>query len=368
MRPFGFGIVAVLLGLCAPVLVLELVLRWLPVHDATRRLPVNAESPVLRYAPNRDLTWSKGWHFQMVNRVRINSEGFVNDLDYQSEGPRPLVAVIGDSYVEALMVPFEETGHGRLARALDGRGRVYSFAISGAPLSQYLAYAEYANRKFRPDAFVFVVVGNDFDQSLSAYNLTPGYHYFESDAAGQPRLRRVDFRVGWLKRLARRSALARYLVINLELPALPAKLRALAEGREVVADSWASAPEARVTRSKWAVDAFLDELPERSGRGAGEILFVLDGLRPHLYDEVALERARGSFAAILFRYFRSQALSRRYEVIDLGPVFLSRRDGTRFESPHDTHWNAAAHELFFKAMRDSAVLARFFPRSTITNP
>ena len=119
------------------LLVLEATLRFLPVSDSLRTQPVNAANPVYHFEPNRDVLRSQGWNFEMVNRVHVNNAGFVNDQDYVADDPRPLLAVVGDSYVEALNVPPSETLHARLARAAGGKARVYSFAASGAPLSQY---------------------------------------------------------------------------------------------------------------------------------------------------------------------------------------------------------------------------------------
>ena len=99
---------------------------------------------------------SKGWNFSIVNRVHINNAGFVNDRDYEAGETTPLLAVIGDSYVHAPMVSYPDTLHGRLSAAIEGRGRVYSFAASGAPLSQYLVWARHASDIYRPDAMVFV--------------------------------------------------------------------------------------------------------------------------------------------------------------------------------------------------------------------
>ena len=48
--------------------------------------------------------------------------------------------------------PHAETLQGRLAADVEGRGRVYSFAASGAPLSQYLVWAEYAREHYAPEA------------------------------------------------------------------------------------------------------------------------------------------------------------------------------------------------------------------------
>ena len=81
-----------------------------------------------------------------------------------SEYP-PLVAVIGDSFIEAQMLPYAQTFHGLLAKLFEGKLRFYSFAASGAPLSQFLVWARYAVSKFKARALVINVVGSDFDQS-----------------------------------------------------------------------------------------------------------------------------------------------------------------------------------------------------------
>ncbi len=98
--------------------------------------------------PDDEVVYSRDWNLSGVNRVRVNQQGFVNKYDYDADPPTPVLAVIGDSYVEAMMVPHEETLFGRLendARSQYGDAfRVYSFAASGAQLSQYLVYARHA--------------------------------------------------------------------------------------------------------------------------------------------------------------------------------------------------------------------------------
>jgi hypothetical protein len=74
---------------------------------------------------------SRGWDFEMINHRRVNSAGWVNDQDYHKDDDAPLLAIIGDSYVEALMVPYVKTFYGRLANRLQGRLRVCSFGASG---------------------------------------------------------------------------------------------------------------------------------------------------------------------------------------------------------------------------------------------
>mgnify|MGYP001345443883 CR=1 FL=1 len=70
-------------------------------------------------------------------------------LKKQSNGSRakPLVSVIGDSYVEASQVNDDETFFHYLSSEnpeLD----VYSFGFSGAPLSQYLIWAKYSRETY----------------------------------------------------------------------------------------------------------------------------------------------------------------------------------------------------------------------------
>ena len=123
-------------------------------NPACARLPVTAENPVFHFTPERHAIFSRGWNFDMVNHRRVNNAGWINDQYYRKDDPAPLLAIIGDSYIEALMVPYAQTLYGRLAEKLAGRLRVYSFGASGAPLSQYLIWASHAVREYGARAVV----------------------------------------------------------------------------------------------------------------------------------------------------------------------------------------------------------------------
>src|SRR5947209_7799353 len=198
-----------LASLVVCLLAAEIVLRLLPVSTGLRSMPVTAADPVLHFTPNRPFTNSLGWNMHNVVHGRVNNAGFVNDQDYVRDGP-PLLAVIGDSFIEAQMVPYAESLQGRLAAALKDKFRVYSFAGSGAPLSQYLIWAGYAVKQYSARAVVINVVGNDFDESLSAYRVGPGFWQYAPDADGMLRLRLNPHRAGTMISLARHSALSLY--------------------------------------------------------------------------------------------------------------------------------------------------------------
>jgi hypothetical protein len=361
---FIFPVVSVFAGLLVIGVLMEIVLRFLPVCDGGHRLPVNEENPIFRFEPNRTYQWSAEWRFTMTNKIHVNNDGFISSIDYDPDAPGPLIAVIGDSYVEALMVPYEETGQGRLQKALDGEARVYSFAIRGSPLSQYLAFAEYARDTYHPDAMVVVIVGNDFDESLMVYKSEPGYHYFVEGDDGRLELQLVDFSPSKIKEIARHSALARYFMINLELMLLPSRLKARFsrsdQATQYVGNTASDAGALRVSRSKGAVDAFLEQLPGRSGLAPSKILLVVDGIRPHLYDPALLQSVKGTFFDVMRDYIIERGKEAGYEVVDMQPVFLAHfaQHGQRFEYPIDSHWNSLGHELFFEAMYGSGVVAQ----------
>ena len=113
------------------------------------------------------------------------------------------------------MVRYADTLQGRLAKSLEGKLRVYSFAASGAPLSQYLIWARHAVKEYGAAALIINVVGNDFDESLAMYQTAPGFWYYVPDANQVLHLRLFEF-PSILRKLVRASALLRYLLINLK--------------------------------------------------------------------------------------------------------------------------------------------------------
>jgi len=310
---------------------------------------------IYRLLPDRQVVNSMGWSFANVVERRINNEGFFNDQDYDPSDPRPLLALIGDSYVEAKYLPFAESLAGRLLAAAGEEQRVYSFGISGAPLSQYLVWADLARRVYRPSAMVFLIIGNDFDESLARYRVYPGFHHYVAGPDGGLELVRFDFEVGPLRELVRRSALARYLFYNLQitsrLPQLEGLL-GLAQSKSFVGNTAAEADPARLAESRRAVDAFLQALPAASGLPAERILFVVDGMRPELYDPGALAAASGSYFAQMREELMAKLARQGYRVADLQPSFLEsyRTEGKRFEFAFDNHWNAHGHEIAARAV------------------
>jgi len=273
----------------------------------------------------------------------------------------PLLAVIGDSYVEAAMMPYQKTGTAILGRSFEQKARVYSFGSSGSPLSQYLAYAAYARETFHPAGLVVVVVENDFDESLLKYKQAPGFHYLTDDGHGELVLIRIDFQPTIWRKIVQQSALGMYLATNLQLGNLKTRMDELLHSFKSPSVAYAQSADVtmgtRIADSKRAVNAFLWMLPTMSGLNPSRIVFVVDGNRLAIYEPETLSSLEGSYFEVMRHFFMTSALGDGFEVVDMQQEFTNhyKRHGQRFEFSTDSHWNSVGHEVFAEAVQRSQV-------------
>lgn len=387
-KRIAFPIASITIGFALILLTLEAIFRLLPTAMGARMLAVHEKQPIAQFMPNREFVWSRDWDLKYPTRNRVNNAGFIHDGDYDPNATSPLLAIIGDSYIEALTVPHDRTVQGRLAKAVEGHGRVYSFARSGAPLSQYLMWADFVRRTYRPDALVVSVVSNDFDESLLHYqrqsgSAFPGYFYFEN-IEGELRLTLVPYWPSRLKDLIRHSALVRYLFFNL-------RVQNISFGETFSARTWGTtldwlvspanarhiidphphhtmSGEDLLTRERWsrrAVDKFFELLPKKSGLPANRIVLAVDGLRDGIYETGRLPGAKMSFFGRMRTYLMSQARQRGFEVIDLHEPMRSafNSSGKRMEFQHDWHWSTIGHGVLAHEVRGTSAFRALFPQA-----
>jgi len=359
----------ILFGLAIFVVLAEIALRLLPVHQGLYTQLVNSANPILKYEPNRSYTWSHGWNFSIVNSVRTNNYGFVSNLDYHPHEKTPLLAIVGDSFIEAAMVPWAQTGAGRLATQIGTSGRVYSFGEGGAPMSQYLALSRYVRDTFHPNGLAILIIGNDFDCSWMKYYSEPGFHYFVEDPNGRLQLKRVDFQPGLVRRLRRHSAFARYLILDAGLYQWYQGLKGYSsmfdDHRVLTGHSQSAAERERIADSTRAIDAFFSMLPGMSGLEKSDILLLIDGTRPALYNQKALSEERGTYFDLMRNYFLEKGRSSGFHVKDLQPDFIQHYHlhHEKFEFADDDHWNGLGHEVFVNAVAGSELFKRLFEKT-----
>ena len=275
---------------------------------------------------------------------RVNNYGWNSPVDYKKEKDGKLrIAVIGDSFIESLMVDNTKTYPSLIRNYSLNSWDVYSFGISGAPLSQYLNMSRYVARHFDPDIFVINLVYNDFDESLSGLKDTPYFEKLAIDAAGKvTEVQPKPYHISKHKKLMKRSALVRYLYDNLKLRyVLTEKF-----GRKAQAQSLnANVNVGAIAQNKAKLDLLIRYVfgKLRSENPGKDILLVLDGPRFDIYNS-ALGKSNVLF---MNRLVSQAATSCHLALLDLTPVFASdyQKHRRAFNSGYDSHWDEYGHKV-----------------------
>jgi SGNH hydrolase-like domain, acetyltransferase AlgX len=341
--------VGVLVGGLMTLLIAEGGLRLLPVSTGLRLAQTSGTFPIQKGFPRDEYTYSHGWNFFNAQHGKLNNYGFVDEIDY-APGSHPIV-IIGDSFVEALMLSGKETIQARLRQRLSPDVGSYGVGISGAGLSDYLVMARYAKQEFAPRALVVLVVAGDVKDSLIAHS---GGYFFGKGARGELQLMRSptgQHRELWA--MLAHSRLFLYFVQNLRFS--PARL--IAGLDRLNASLRAHAVAAPDQMEQRVIDVFLHDLAEFSGLPAHRIALVFDADRENIYAQQP--NSRSTADAEQREAFMNAARERGYVIVDLAPVFSRyyHTFGQRLDfSPYDMHWNPLAHEI--AAREVAAALAK----------
>ena len=327
------------------------VFRFFVVVDNFPLATYDQDNQILKYWPNQSGVRYPDRDRRHPVTYAINGEGWnsIHSGYSQSRDRRRRIAVVGDSFVEAFQVNPAESVSARLEALLGpARFEVYSFGISGAPLSQYLHMARYVARVFRPDAMVIVMVHNDF---IESYRLKPSQfsasflHLEVGEAVHEVPPLPYDRRpiAQWL--MARSATLRfgfyvwRVLLETAANQPEPGNASARFEANINVTEL--DAEEPRIRRATAHLFQQFVQL-ERSTNV--RLLFVIDCPREALYagqDPRALQVYRLNGIA------RAAADRVGLPLIDLTEAFVQdyARHGKRFEFATDNHWNARGHDL-----------------------
>lgn len=333
-----------LFGALAAVLAAELILRALPVSTSTNTgyyLTPN----ILNYPPRHEWTMATGWDLRNVQHLRSNNMGFAAEHDFVAGSDA--VGLIGDSYVEASMLPPADRPAAQLARALGGR-LVYAMGGPGSSLLDYAERIEWAHQTLGLKTFVVLMEHMDASQALCnsanvhASCLSPDT--LEATTSRRPESSR-------LKNVLRESALAQYLISQLKFNA----------ARLSSPDFWRSGtpPETEKPNSSpaqtapaslspeqkrivdMAVDAFFEKLDPMEGV---RVVFVIDMNRRNLESGVRLPDES---------YHLAQRLRARGQSVVQGePIYREhqRKSALRLDvGPYDQHFNSIGVALLMEA-------------------
>lgn len=320
-------------------IIIEIIFNFLPVSNSLKLQPVNKENPIYHFAKNRNVTLQIGSNFSHVNSKKVNNYGFLTDEDFLPKKlkNKKLIVVIGDSYVEAKQVKNSATFHSILNQEVSGYS-VYPLGASGAPLSQYLAYADFAQSEFGPNIIVFLIYSNDFDESWYKIKSAPGFHYFKENGD----LHLIDYSPSVLKRILRKSAFIRYLVLDLKI------VQKIKKNKKVINNNYLN----RENLGEKSIDLFLKKINKIKNNS--KVIVMLDGDRNSIYN--------GKFnrdnTRVENRWFKKLSdevkTNPNLHLLDLQNVFLEdwRKNHKKFNYEYDGHWNEWGHRVAGDALKN----------------
>jgi len=276
------------------------------------------------------------------SRWTINNSGWNYPIDYSEiHDGKPLIAVIGDSFIESFHVNSDRSYPYLLRGKSFPEKEVYAFGLGGIPLSQYYQINKYVNKKFNPEIVIFNLTHSDFEESFrkffyrrdiwqiekldSVYSLLP------------PDITNISPTTTTWKKILYGSAFFRYLHRNLYIFQLFGQKKGVdLEANVKIVDDVQKQSEI------FQGTDFLFEKIRKENEGR-RVIFIFDAPRTMIYDGTL------AMSKLNWMYEMVNSLSAKYkfEFIDLtNPMQQDfARNHIKFNSEIDHHWNEYGHEF-----------------------
>lgn len=330
--------------------ILELFFRFVITASDPPRTYFYETEKIYAYNNNRtNGIYSKGRFAEIKTKWHINNFGWNFPVDYFSERDAGLVAIIGDSYVEAFQVDTDKSFSFLLRNKLLPEYDVYAFGVSGAPLSQYLHINRYVNKNFNPDIVIFNLIHNDFDESLNEFYPQKKYFlqlyqdsvtssFFEKEP--EPDFSRAQYRPFWQK-IVYKSAFIRYLYLNLEVNNMMRKSKNAPADERYEANTHTHELVERNEIIRRSADYLVKTIKtENEGR---KVIFVFDAPRHAIYNNSLAE----SEVYFLNEIMRELCVQYKIDFLDLTESMQKSYNvnGRKFNSEYDDHWDEYGNEF-----------------------
>lgn len=350
-----------LLGLAVSFIVIlvlvEVILRlFLPVADIPKAYYDDQVGSHL--APNQSGTWYVGALGEVNGDYHINAAGWNSPHEYITEKPEGTlrVAVIGDSFIEALSVDIDDEAlMAILEQKLQGSPacseydqiEVYAFAYSGAALSQYLNMMRYASETYNPDVYIISIIHNDFEESF--YNFSDHHHFLQyktDDEGNFVETPPEAWTPSKIRRFSRNFALVRYIWINLRGQYVPGVQGIFRGGNEEEEEELLIDDD---TMQDF-VTFILGEYQQIAEEDGADLFLVMDADREAIYNNHEPDPDLYKYNMMVDNSTQELGI----DLVDLTTLFTEdyAQNHQHFDFHSDYHWNIYAHEMVANVVYD----------------
>jgi len=331
------------------VLVLELFFRFVIPSNNPPQTIFSKEDLLYKYKPNQLGLFSIGKFAQIRSNYRINNDGWNSLIDYRKKknNSKKRIAVIGDSYIEAFQVDYDKSYPSLLSNVLKNEYEIYSFGISGAPLSQYLHMNRYVNKTYDPEIVIINLIHNDFDESLSTFNDEKHFLKIQLDQSISEIKPQIDYsfsEFNWWKRALKKSAIVRYLFFNLKIKELLNKTANDFEAN-ININAVQNNKKSIVRSTEYLIKTIKDENKDKS------LILLMDAPRESIYNS----NLSKSQALELNSMVRNMCKINNVNLIDLTQSMYDDYilNKEKFNSDYDAHWNEYGHKFIADYLIDN---------------
>ena len=278
--------------------------------------------------------------------ISINSAGVRDEEEIGAKAPgERRIAILGDSLVLSVQVPFEQTFGEQLEQRLNSAGRQIRYRVINAgvqgygPVEELLFYRNVV-RQLQPDlVLVTVFVGNDAEEALTSQpKLAPG---------GTSHMLRESI-VTRLRRAVRRSMVLQ--ILRLRFVAATDRFRGLRERPEPPLQSYAARPAERIPRGMTLARHAIAEIAAEAERAGARTAIVLMPARFQVDDADygRLKEAVASAGGELVRdgateRFSTELSGLRLPITDLLPALRAALPGPDLFFQENVHLTPRGH-------------------------
>lgn len=303
---------------------------------------------ILRYdnGPEQG-TFTIGPFAQQKGRWRINNAGWNSEIDYQfNRTERPLIAVIGDSYIESFQIDVGKNVVAILRDKTKDKFDVYGFGISGASLCDYLQMSRYVLQVFDPEIIIINCCHNDFDESLCQFVTDTRFRCIDLSNQQIKEMPTKPYSISKIKRFFLQSAFLRYLNRNCRIGEMRQRAKLGLRTQETPYSRYNDHFQHYRTEIEQACNYLVAKIAQEKGKS--EVLFVIDGPRWELYSG-DLQKSQTLQMNNLLRIICDQYSCHFLDLTETMVDYYAKHH-QRMETIYDYHWNEIGHKVAAEAM------------------